>query len=343
MVSKFAVRAEQGARVSVTLICGPPRAGKTTLIDHVRRYGVTPDHSLFELPFAQDPLQLVSALISGSTPARVDTIVAVIDAESILSDFCCQDLVAERLPAAAGDGRSWVDAMAEQIECADLLIMNKVDRVSAEQRGSIRVLLAALNPDAQIIESEYGFVPMDELLATGRFDLDRAYHRSAWSAVLSGADLSRVQALGLHAFAYRRRIPFHPHRLMQFLNRPCPGVIRARGTFWLATRMDWQGELSQVGPARKHRPVSTWWATALESRELDARQATGLTGLVWDEKFGDRRQEIAFIGLHEDLDENALTESLDACLLTASEMRRGREVWQAFEDPFPPWGLQPAR
>jgi G3E family GTPase len=144
---------------------------------------------------------------------------------------------------------------------------------------------------------------------------------------------------GLHAFVYRRRKPFHPQRFMDFINCAWPGVIRARGTFWLATRMDWQGEVSQVGPARRHRAVSSWWATALESRVFDPRQAEELAGLAWDERYGDRRQEIAFIGLQEDLDEHALSARLDTCLLNESEMTRGREVWQTFADPFPPWGL----
>jgi G3E family GTPase len=368
MVSETAVCASDGARVSVVLVCGPPKAGKTTLITHARRAHVASGVGVFigelgtpatiatrvcewaaggdarqlliELAAVDDLAAYATALSEPHLPVRLSTVVAVVDAERLLSDFCSYDLVADRFPERADDQRSWVDALVEHIEFADLLVINKVDRVRDGTLRSIHTLLAALNPSASVHESVLGSVPTEMLLGTKRFQLQRAQRHSAWSRLLAGEEIPAARKRGVGGFVYRRRRPFHPHRLMDFFNSSWPGVIRARGTFWLATRMDWQGELSQVGPARRYRAVSAWLATALESRSFDPTYAEELTGIPWDAAFGDRRQEIAFIGMQQDLDEDSLSEALDACLLDDEEMRRGREVWQGYDDPFPPWDLQ---
>jgi hypothetical protein len=147
---------------------------------------------------------------------------------------------------------------------------------------------------------------------------------------------AQCQRIG-HAEARRQEAcrPFHPQRLMSFLSEPWPGVIRARGTMWLATRMDWRGELSRAGAARRYRGISAWWASLLEGRSVDPRQAEEFTGIPWDPLFGDRRQELAFVGIG--MDEQALSASLDACLLTGEEMRQSWEVWHTYYDPFPRW------
>lgn len=165
--------------------------------------------------------------------------------------------------------------------------------------------------------------------------MQRTSSSPAWSRVLSGLEIPNAGLHGISSFVYHRRKPFHPRRLMDFLNDSWPGVIRARGVFWLATRMDWQGELSQVGPVRRHRAAGYWWAAALEGRTFELRQAEGVAGVAWHAEYGDRRQELAFVGI--EMDQRALCGRLDDCLLTGREIQCGREYWQSYDDPFPLW------
>jgi G3E family GTPase len=353
--------------VSVIVICGLPRSGKTTLIDRVRvqmpgrRIALIreesaiamelvarvseaaaggAEHVLIELPAAEDPALLATLLAvhehsGGPAAPRLHSIVTVVDASTMLRDFSSRDLLVDRVPAAANDARAWVDALTAQIELADLIVLNRLEREEVSHRRAVHCLLTALNPGAERIESESAAVPADEVILRRRFDLQRAYSNPAWRRVLAGEEIPGATEQGISAFVYRARRPFHPQRLMSFLSEPWPGVIRVRGTLWLATRMDWKGELSRTGPARRYRGISAWWASLLEGRVVDPRQAEEFTGIPWDPLFGDRRQELAFVGIG--MNEQSLRQGLDSCLLDGEEMRQGREVWRTYHDPFPRW------
>src|SRR5262249_23299556 len=143
-----------------------------------------------------------------------------------------------------GHDRALVEALTEQIEFADVIVLNKVDRVSVRVRRNASALIRALNPDARIIETEFGRISPEEVLCANLFDLARAQNRARWVNVLSGAGADAIDPLGISSLLYYAQRPFHPERLMQFIQSEWPGVIRARGLFWLATRMDWIGEIS---------------------------------------------------------------------------------------------------
>jgi G3E family GTPase len=266
--------------------------------------------------------------------------VAVVDASSFLSDFCSWDLLADRgLADHLGDNRALVEALAEQIEFADVIVLSKVDRTGPAVRRNAGVLIRALNPEAVVIESEFGCVPPHKVLSTHGFEFARAQGRARWVQALSGAESSHADTFGISSFRYESRRPFHPQRLMQFVRSEWPGVVRCRGFFWLATRMDWMGELSQAGASRRHRPAGAWWATVMADKGADAQLMESLAGVAWHERFGDRRQQLAFVGI--DMDEAYLRSRLDGCLLDDGELARGPEVWQTLADPFPAWGAEP--
>ncbi len=121
---------------------------------------------------------------------------------------------------------------------------------------------------------------------------------------------------------------------MAFFNGEWPGVVRSKGFFWLATRMDWVGEMSQAGGLLQHKAAGFWWAAAPPEEQAKARRHIP----DWHPQFGDRKQELAIIGI--DMNERALRRRLDACLLTDDEMRGGVASWRDFPDPFPRWAVQ---
>jgi G3E family GTPase len=347
--------AMQSDPLPVTVIYGLPRSGKTTLASHLRdrrpreRIAVSPiyggeaafghihqlalsddiDYLLIEAGGSCQPESLAASLTENTGRGaglgelvRLDTMVAVVDVSSLLEDFCSWDLLSDRgLVAHLGEDRALVEALTEQIEFADVVVLNKADHAPASVRHSASVLVRTLNPEAEIIESEFGRVPPRRLLSTDTFEFVQAQNRARWVRVLSGAGPNTRDALGISSFLYYSRRPFHPERLMQFIRSEWPGVVRCRGFFWLATRMDWMGELSQAGSSRRHRAAGSWWAAIMAGQEHDRHFLESLAGFPWDARFGDRCQQLTFVGI--DMDEADLRMRLDNCLLDDGELSPG--------------------
>jgi G3E family GTPase len=301
------------------------------------------EYLLLECGGSSDPMSVAAQFIAdgtGSPPlaniARIDSMVTVVDTETMLDRFCSWNTLAEEGLAVTDDGfRLVVDVVTEQLEFADVIVLNKIDCVSERTARSVEMLAKALNSGARVIKGEWGYLPPQEILDTQRFDFVRTRNMAGWARAFDICRDKHANAEGISSFLYQARRPFHPHRFMQFLRAEWPGVVRSRGHFWLATRMDWMGELIQAGGARRHRAAGAWWATMLAENPVDARAMEQTLGTDWDPSFGDRRQELAFVGI--DMDEADLCAQLDHSLLTSEEMRRGPEVWQAYADPFPPW------
>jgi len=308
--------------------------------------------------------------------ARLDTMVTVVDAEHFLADFCSTDFLRDRGQIAGEeDRRSVVQLLADQVEFADVIVINKIDRVDASGLAEVRRVLRALNRDAELVDAVYGRVPLDRVLGTGRFDFIRAQLAPGWMKELRGEHTPESEAYGFESFVYRARRPFHPERFARLLGAGLPNVIRAKGFFWLATRMDWVGELAIVGGATQHQAAGFWFASRhrlnagfLDDDPMDGPRPPVFTSIgwmrqqasrwtappptadevadpreleamrkLWDPIWGDRRQELAIIGI--DLDRARVEALLDAALLTESEMREGPGAWRRFADPFPRWRL----
>jgi G3E family GTPase len=268
--------------------------------------------------------------------ARLDTMVTVVDAAAFLRDYASIDSLAKRgLGAGEDDDRMLVDLLIEQIEFADVIIVNKADLVSPEAMKQLCGILATFNPNAEIISSTEGRIPLKHILETGRFDFEQAQQASGWAKALAGGHISESEEFGITNFVYRVRRPFHPARFYQLITSELPGVVRAKGFFWLASRMSWAGSWQLAGSVGKHQAAGFWWASAAPKywpQEADARAAIKAN---WVEPFGDRRQEIVFIGIG--MDEQDLRRRLNDCLLTNAEMRSGQKAWAKLKDPFPAW------
>jgi G3E family GTPase len=277
--------------------------------------------------------------------ARLDTMVTVVDAFNFLRDYASNDSLADRRQARAEDDeRCVVDLLIEQVEFADVIVINKADLVDTGRLEQLQAMLKALNPRAKQVVSRFGRVPLGEIIETGLFDFEAAEAAPGWLKELRGEHVPETEEYGITSFVYRARKPFHPERFMRCIQSEWPGVLRSKGFFWLATRHDLAGSWSQAGPTCRTECAGKWWAAVPKNQWPDSEDE--IRAILADSRkpWGDRRQELVVIG--QNLDQARLTSLLDACLLTDPEMALGPEVWAtAFPDPFLPWRLvadQPA-
>ncbi|MBT9386840.1 zinc metallochaperone GTPase ZigA [Pseudooceanicola sp. CBS1P-1] len=276
-----------------------------------------------------------------SDVARLDTMVTVVDTVNMLKDYSSHDFLRDRGESLGEeDERTIVDLLVDQVEFADVVVLNKVSDAGPVQLEAARRIVTALNPDARIIETDHARVDPAEILDTGLFDFETAHEHPLWAKELYGfADhVPETEEYGVTSFVYRARRPFHPQRIHDVLNADLPGVIRAKGHFWIATRPDWLAEFSLAGALSSVRPLGQWWASVPEERRPTHPQGRAYLAQHWQEPYGDRRQELVFIGAG--MDRAALTAALDAALVE-EENRFEPALWADLPDPFPGWRRAP--
>ena len=309
------------------------------------------DYLLIESTGISEPLPVAETFtfmdedgISLSDFARLDTMVTVVDAANFLKEYQRADSLADRGSALGEeDTRTVSELLVDQVEFCDVLVLNKTDLVTPEKRGELRSILATLNPRAHIVECSRGRIPLKELLNTKRFDFAKASEAPGWLKVLRGEESPETEEFGIGSFVYRARRPFHPQRFFDFLNVSDPlcwkGMLRSKGHFWLASRPDQAGLWQQAGGSGVHSCAGFWWAAVDRSQWPTEKASLQRIQDLWVEPFGDRRQELVFIG--RKLDEKRIRAALDAALLNPVEMTRGQEQWEALPDPFPAWNAMP--
>jgi len=271
--------------------------------------------------------------------ARLDAMVTVVDAVNLLADYSSTDLLAERgSTAGPEDDRTLADLLVEQIEFADIVVINKVRDVPPERLADVRRVVRGLNADARIIETEFSAAPLDLILDTGLYDEERSRTHPLWLKELYGfADhVPETEEYGIRSFVYRARRPFHPAKFHAALASGFPGVLRAKGHFWLATRPSWAAELSIAGSILRTEGRGYWWAAMPRERWPSDPEAVSTMRRHWNEVWGDRRQELVFIG-GPAMDEAAIRAILDTCL-HGSVTTGITAAAAALDDPFPHWG-----
>ncbi|MGA0598690.1 zinc metallochaperone GTPase ZigA [Enterovirga sp. CN4-39] len=309
------------------------------------------DYLLIEGTGIAEPLPVASTFSfrdeegrSSSDVARLDTMVTVVDAINLLNDYASSDFLRQRGETAGdGDERTLVDLLVEQIEFADVVVLNKASEVPPERLDLCRKVIRGLNADARMVEADFGRVPLNAVLHTGLFDGDKAQQHPMWYKELYAPHehVPETEEYGIGSFVYRARRPFHPAKLSEVINRTWPGLIRAKGHFWLATRPNWVGELSLAGSICRVTPMGTWWAAVPKSRWPDHPEWQTLLARHWSPTWGDRRQELVFIGT--ELDEAAIRHALDSCLVgSATTARFDPDAYRLLPDPFPAWGERAA-
>jgi G3E family GTPase len=302
------------------------------------------DYLVIESTGISEPLPVASTFsfrdeagLSLGDVARLDTMVTVVDALNLLHDYSSQDFLGDRGESLGEeDTRSLVGLLVEQIEFADVVVVNKASAVSPEQLAVVRKLVASLNADARIVTCDHGRVPLDAILNTGRFDEEKAAQHPLWAKELYGYANHRSEAeeFGIESFVYRARQPFDPVRFHDFLTEGgLDQVVRAKGHFWLATRPDFVGELAVAGPQTETSRMGRWWGALAKSRWPDDDRFERFVAQHWHEVWGDRRQELVFIGIN--MDESFIRRALDACLIDTQAFTPDR--WADLDDPFPDW------
>lgn len=269
--------------------------------------------------------------------ARLDAMVSIVDAVNLLSDYSGTDFLSDRGETRdKDDRRTLVDLLVEQIEFADVVVINKVSEVTTDTRATVRRIVAALNPDACVIETDFGNLPLSAILDTGLFSEAKSARHPLWHKELFGwgDHVPETDEYGITSFVYRARRPFDPSKLQDFLAMEWPGLIRAKGHFWLATRPDWIGLLSIAGVQRRTEAKGRWWVTVPRAYWPRHPQFLTLLDRHWSAVWGDRRQELVFIGAG--LAEDAICAALDDCLI-GSESGLDPQLACHLYDPFPPW------
>lgn len=269
--------------------------------------------------------------------ARLDTMATVVDAVNLTRDFSSHDFIRDRGESLGEeDERSLVDLLTDQIEFADVIILNKATAAGPERLDQARKIIRALNADARLIETDFSQVEAAEIFDTGLFDFDKAHEHPLWAKELYGfADhVPETEEYGISSFVYRGRRPFDPAKIHEVLNGDPPGVIRAKGHFWIATRPDWVAEFSLAGAVSSARPLGNWWSSVPKERWPSHDEALAQIAKVWAEPWGDRRQELVFIG--SGMDRAAITAALDAALVPGEAY--APQLWHGLPDPFPRWG-----
>ncbi|GGI13905.1 GTP-binding protein [Gottfriedia solisilvae] len=262
---------------------------------------------------------------------RLDTMVTVIDANSFWEDYSSGESLIDRQQGTdQTDKREIADLLLEQAEFADIIILNKIDLIEDHDVKELTAFLMKINAEAKIIPTTFSNVKLNSVLNTHLFDFDKASQAAGWIKELNEDHIPESEEYGISSFVYRRKKPFHPERLYQWLENWPVDIVRAKGFFWLASRNDMVGMLSQAGSTITIQGAGEWIVTLTQIEQEEMRKEDQLLDNKWDDIFGDRITELVLIGI--DLNRSLIEESLDKCLLTKDEMELD---WNEFNDPIP--------
>ncbi|MEM1350026.1 MAG: GTP-binding protein, partial [Myxococcota bacterium] len=228
------------------------------------------------------------------------------------------------------------DLLVDQVEFADVIILNKLDRVTKDQALEVEAIIKTLNPRAKTIMATNSQVPLECVLDTGAFDYEEAASSAGWMRELEGEHVPESEEYGISSFTYRSPRPFDAHKFSAFLQDRSNwrGVLRSKGFFWVSADHRVAYEWAQAGGVGRVDPLGQWWASIPRAHwtHPEGSRPDQLEG--WHEQFGDRAQQLVFIG--QQLDEAALRARLDACLVDERALPGSPSSWELTANPFPP-------
>lgn len=272
-----------------------------------------------------------------SDHARLDTLVTVVDAVNFMRNYM-EALSLKETGESLGDDdeRNVADLLVDQIEFANVILISKIDLIASDEILNLKAVLRSLNPDAEIVPMVMGQVDLHKVLDTGLFDFEKAEQAPGWLKELRGEHTPETEEYGIGSFVYTARRPFHPQRFYDLLHEgewENGTLLRSKGFFWLASRPDHAGSWSQAGGMMQHGLAGRWWASVPE-QEWPEEYLQDIQS-QWAEPYGDRRQELVFIGQNVDADK--VRQELNDCLLTDAELAAGPGIWHHYRDEFPQW------
>ena len=268
--------------------------------------------------------------------SRLDTMVTVVDAYNFYKDFGSAEKLADRnMTDDAADKRTIVNLLTDQIEFANVILLNKVDLVSENDIKVLKALIAKLNPDAKIYETLFGHLDPALILNTGLFNFESAAEGAGWKKELEEIHQPETEQYGISSTVFRSKKPFHPQRLWDYINHEFPPhIIRSKGIFYLAAMPEQAINFSQAGGSLRIDLAGVWWASMSKNERMqyaDYLENEAEIHAEWDSDFGDRKNELVFIG--QEMDSNVLKASLETCLLSPTEIA-DYKMGGWFENPF---------
>ncbi|MEM1350614.1 MAG: GTP-binding protein, partial [Myxococcota bacterium] len=274
--------------------------------------------------------------------SRLDTMVTVVDMASFLRDYNAAEALQDRGESLGeGDHRTVTDLLIDQIEFADVIVLNKRDLVSEEQAREVEAIVRALNPGAKIRMATRGQVPIESVLDTGLFDYDKAATSAGWIRELEGEHTPETEEYGISSFTYRTAQPFDAEKLWAFLHdeENWRGVLRSKGFFWVEADHRIAYEWAQAGGTSDINPAGMWWAAVPRKhwQQEDGQRPDQQPD--WHPRFGDRSQQLVFIG--QEMDEAVMRARLNACLLEKDVALADPKTWWRRENPFPKLDIAP--
>ena len=303
------------------------------------------DHLVIESTGISEPLPVAETFtfadengVSLSEVAKLDTMVTVVDAVNFLKDYedakYLQD-TGESL--GEDDERSVADLLVDQIEFADVILISKTDLVEEKDISKLNAILKNLNTNARILPITMGEVEIEDVLDTGLFDFEKAKEAPGWLKEMRGDHTPETEEYGITSFSYIARRPFLPEKFFNFVHdtQKFGKLIRSKGYFWLGSRLEYAGQWSQAGGIARYGFAGMFWRSVPKKDWPTDEESLKTIRENWVEPFGDMRQELVFIG--QNLDQEAMIQALDDCLVSEDDMLKGEEFWTSLEDPFPPW------
>ncbi len=338
---------EELVEMSNGCICCTLRDDLLKAVSRLARQGKF-DYLLIESTGISEPLPVAQTFTfedeAGNSLAKLsklDTMVTVVDASTFRGEFQQSDGLKDReMGLGEEDERTITDLLTDQVEFADVILVNKCDLVSEEELREVEATIRSLNADAKMIRTTNSEIDIHEIIGTDRFDMQAAMGSAQWIKELNEEHTPETEEYGISSFVYRARRPFHPQRLYDLMTTGVLRPTRSKGFCWLATKHDFAAMWSQAGGSFRVEPAGRWWAVAPRERWPNDPQSVAWIDSKWEEPFGDRRQEVVIIGVK--LDEQHIRAMLDTCLLTNEELAMGPAVWDAWPDPFPEWMFEEA-
>ncbi|MEM1436101.1 MAG: zinc metallochaperone GTPase ZigA [Pseudomonadota bacterium] len=301
------------------------------------------DYLLIESTGISEPIPVAQTFtfededgVSLSHVSRLDTMVTVVDAASFLRDYNAADALQDRGESLGEeDHRTVTDLLIDQVEFADVIVLNKLDLVSEDQAHEVEAIIQALNPGAKIIPATRGQVPLESVLDTGLFDYEKAATSAGWIRELEGEHTPETEEYGISSFTYRTSQPFNAEKLWAFINddKNWRGVLRSKGFFWVAADHRVAYEWAQAGGVSNVEPAGMWWAAVPRDRWSHPDGQRPDQRPEWHPRFGDRAQQLVFIG--QQMDEGEMRRRLDACLLDKKIADSDSRAWAKLRNPFP--------
>lgn len=304
------------------------------------------DYLLIESTGISEPIPVAQTFTFESEDGKIDlsrfsyidTMVTVVDAFNFLKDFSSSDYLTSReLTNIEGDDRTIVNLLTDQIEFANVIIINKMDLVTAKQLEELRAIIQKLNPEARIITANESKVELENIINTNLFDYEKAEASAGWLKELENDHVPETEEYGISSFVFKSKSPFHPERFLTYLNQRFPqNIIRSKGLFWLASRSNQALLWSSAGGSCKADSAGVWWASMSFGERIGYASFLDNQNEIessWDVNFGDRKIELVFIGQH--LNKEKMIAELEDCLLTQLEIAVWKKGQFSEQDQWP--------